>query len=701
MASIDITNSELPMGVSLAVAGIRTAVSATRQNQIEAARGTWDGEALVVSKHAENLPQIADPPAIPPSGWKCQAEGCPLDNNLWLNLTDGTIMCGRKFFDGSGGNNHAVDHYKEGRGGGPLAVKLGTITRDGKADVFSYDEDDMVLDPFLEKHMLHFGIKIASCEKTDKSMVEMEIDMNARIGEWAILTESGSKLVPVWGPGKTGLHNLGNTCYMNSVLQVLFSIPEWVQFYKSEQWLDRGSLADPANDLTLQLAKLCRGLTSGDYSKEGDEAVMRDEGSQPGIKPLMFKQVIGKGHPEFSSNRQQDSQEFFMHLLTELERSHQKAGVTSTPHIACLQFLVEDRVQCATSGAVKYTQRVEDWLPFAVPIGDATNKAEVEAYNKKKSDAEARGERLSGDELVRPNISAESVLASFAADTEVLDFYSSAIQAKTTAKKSTRMATFPPYLFIHLQKFSTNAAWEPIKLDCSVDMPNNLDLSFLKATGLQPGEVEMPETEENAENSSGDAVEIDEAVVLQLVDMGFGREGCRRAVATTGNTGVEAAMAWVMEHMADPDFNSPYTPPGAKPKAGKTCTAGEETIAMVMSMGFSREQAEMGLRNTENSLERAVDWIFNHPDGEQDDASGAASAGPKGVENLTDGHPKYELVAFISHMGPSNHSGHYVCHIRESEDPSKWLIFNDNKVALSVNPPKDLGYLYLYKRANV
>ena len=41
------------------------------------------------------------------------------------------ILCPhyRKFFDGSGGNNCAVDHFKEGRGGGPLAVKLGTITR--------------------------------------------------------------------------------------------------------------------------------------------------------------------------------------------------------------------------------------------------------------------------------------------------------------------------------------------------------------------------------------------------------------------------------------------------------------------------------------------------------------------------------------------------------------------------------------------
>lgn len=49
--------------------------------------------------------------------------------NLWLNLTDGSILCGRRYFDGSGGNNHAVEHYRET--GYPLAVKLGTITPDG------------------------------------------------------------------------------------------------------------------------------------------------------------------------------------------------------------------------------------------------------------------------------------------------------------------------------------------------------------------------------------------------------------------------------------------------------------------------------------------------------------------------------------------------------------------------------------------
>ena len=28
-----------------------------------------------------------------------------------MNLSDGTVLCGRKFFDGTGGNNHALEHF--------------------------------------------------------------------------------------------------------------------------------------------------------------------------------------------------------------------------------------------------------------------------------------------------------------------------------------------------------------------------------------------------------------------------------------------------------------------------------------------------------------------------------------------------------------------------------------------------------------
>ncbi len=33
----------------------------------------------------------------------------------------------------------------------------------------------------------------------------------------------------------------------------------------------------------------------------------------------MFKSLVGRGHPEFSTRRQQDAQEFLLHLLNSVE----------------------------------------------------------------------------------------------------------------------------------------------------------------------------------------------------------------------------------------------------------------------------------------------------------------------------------------------------------------------------------------------
>ncbi len=46
-------------------------------------------------------------------------------------------------------------------------------------------------------------------------------------------------------------------------------------------------------------------------------------------------------------------------------------------------------------------------------------------------------------------------------------------------------------------------------------------------------------------------------------------------------------------------------------------------------------------------------------------------------------------------MGANTACGHYVCHLFKG---GHWVIFNDEKVAVSENPPKELGYLYLFQR---
>ena len=65
--------------------------------------------------------------------------------------------------------------------------------------------------------------------QTDATMTELEIEANQRIGEWSIIQEAGRELTPCFGAGYTGLTNLGNSCYLNSVMQVLFSTKEFKQ----------------------------------------------------------------------------------------------------------------------------------------------------------------------------------------------------------------------------------------------------------------------------------------------------------------------------------------------------------------------------------------------------------------------------------------------------------------------------------------
>jgi len=48
---------------------------------------------------------------------------------------------------------------------------------------------------------------------------------------------------------------------------------------------------------------------------------------------------------------------------------------------------------------------------------------------------------------------------------------------------------------IHLKKFTIRDDWTPIKLDVSVEMPEELDISNLRGKGPQNDEMLLPETQ--------------------------------------------------------------------------------------------------------------------------------------------------------------------------------------------------------------
>lgn len=104
----------------------------------------------------------------------------------------------------------------------------------------------------------------------------------------------------------------------------------------------------------------------------------------------MFKNVIGKYNSEFLTKQQQDAQEFYLALMNAVEKN---SRFQINPSQA-LKFSVEDRIECGSSGKVKYTTRDEWCLPLPIPLHLATNLSEVTDYENRRAAAEAKGEKL-------------------------------------------------------------------------------------------------------------------------------------------------------------------------------------------------------------------------------------------------------------------------------------------------------------------
>ena len=513
---------------------------------------------------------------------------------------------------------------------------------------------------------------------------------------------------------------MGNTCYCNSVAQVLSALPEIESRYGTKPngdiyhhkfFLGVTPTRAP-NNLMVQTSKLISALTSGVYAIPKEELEIEGP-TDPKyrVAPRMFKYLIGKDHVDFRTGQQQDAAQFLQYFLEQIDRAEVKhdEDIVSTSNL--FSFKTESRIVCNTDQKVKYKDSAaETILSLRVPM----EKAELQCTElDSKQEPEQKKQKQEGEDNKEiPTVTFSHCIDSWSSDTTLDDLRWPHLQNMVhPATETTRFKNFPRYLWIQIQRYELGPDWQPIKLEVNIDIPETIDLSEYKASG--PQECESLVDEEQESDSTGEVaakVKIDEVALGQLMDMGFSINGCKRALTAVGGSNSEAAMNWIFEHNMDPDFNDPLPEPSSVTSSNSIVGNIDETvvISLVENLGmFTTEQVRAALVETNGAADRAADWLFLH----MDDLDGAISnlqgnhinddsrqtTGPK--LELEDGDGKYDMVGMISHIGKNTGSGHYVAHVKRRDD-GKWVIYNDEKVAFSENPPIQHAYLYLFQRTD-
>ncbi|XP_064170008.1 ubiquitin carboxyl-terminal hydrolase 3 isoform X1 [Anguilla rostrata] len=251
-----------------------------------------------------------------PSSWCCSV--CRSNKSPWVCLTCLNVHCGRYV------NGHAKKHFEDTQspGGSQRRCEKQEKERTQHSvcmDCSSYSTYCYRCDDFVVNDS-----KLGLVQKVREHLQSLEnsVFVAHRHRKRKLLDGSplNSKLLKDSGGASalcaTGLRNLGNTCFMNAILQSLSNIQQFCCYFKE-----------------LPAVELRSGKTAGrrmyHTRSQGDSSVSLVEefrktlcslwqGSQTAFSPESLFYVVWKIMPNFRGYQQQDAHEFMRYLLDHL-----------------------------------------------------------------------------------------------------------------------------------------------------------------------------------------------------------------------------------------------------------------------------------------------------------------------------------------------------------------------------------------------